>query len=189
MLAFLSIMFIVSKAQQHEVRMVDKFSKIKMNANHGTLYLSQGPKFEIRLEGPEEILKDVITEVSREKLTIMTNISNSYGNTFEVHVTTPYLSKIALVRGDIIGKTELHSDKLQISHSGKGTLRIHSESSEMGVSQSGNGQIFLRGSTSGFTLSKSGKGNLYAKQFNVEKCSISNSGSGKCEVLCPSTNY
>lgn len=163
------------------------FSKVRVKNIYGTLHLMQGHVNEIVLEGPNEALRSIETRILNGRLIILSKSEDSdLLEGVNIFVTSPEFTHISLTgQGDILSKNTLKTKRMELSHSGTGIMKIGCKSSELIVSQSGKGTIQLRGSIDQFTLSMSGKGDLYARELDIRKCTIGNSSSGICEVLCP----
>jgi hypothetical protein len=173
-----------------ESRNLKGFSSISYGIS-GNLTVKIGPEFSVVLEGDEDDVERVVTEVSGDRLTIRHEIWRFHFLDFHgkvnVYITLPELDGLS-VSGS--GKAELisdirNSDHLDLSVSGSGKLYAAGvETDELECSISGSGDIMIgsAGSADRGDISISGSGGYSGKSLEIDHLSVRVSGSGSC--LC-----
>lgn len=175
-------------AQNKETREVRDFDEIQMRLG-GKVFVTLGDKYEVILEGDEDYLEDIETEVKSGRLTIKDRRERSWkfwGNNrgrLTVYVTVKEL-KGAFVSGsgDIIGKSKFSADDFTVSISGSGDIELEVEADYVSSRISGSGNIELAGKSAKAKLSISGSGKYFAEKMVVGDYNISMSGSGRGSV-------
>ncbi|HLF33547.1 MAG TPA: head GIN domain-containing protein [Cyclobacteriaceae bacterium] len=204
--SFLAVFaFVFSQAYaQKETRKVEDFTRISFGIP-ADLYLKQGSGQEVLIEGDEEDLENIITEVVNNQLRVRTRDNNWFWDDMgevTVYITVPVIEEVSLGgSGKIMSSGQIKSDNLKLSVSGSGKMEmlVDSHALELGVSGSGrmelevntgdidedisgSGSISLRGSANNANLSISGSGKLEATDLSVKSYDISISGSGRSNI-------
>ena len=150
--------------------------------------LVSGNEGEITLEGEENLLEYIITEVKDGKLVIKTekgvNLKSSNWKS-GIHITIPVesISHVAMSgSGDIVGKTKIKADKFSTAMSGSGDITLDIDSSSISTSMSGSGNINLSGTTGDFEATISGSGDIEAFDLEADNVEATVSGSADIEV-------
>lgn len=188
-IALILIAAIVSStsfAQKKENRSVGDFSYVSFGVN-GDLTIIQGSKTEVILEGDEEVLEEIETFVSGDKLRIRSkNDSWSwFGNSKRIKatVTLKEFSGVSVSgSGDAVSKGTLKGDEVDLTVSGSGNIALELVAADIDCGISGSGNIDLRGSGKTGSLSISGSGEMDALDYKVETMEIRISGSGDASV-------
>jgi len=187
--AFIAVIVVASgfsgQSPVEEKRNVRDFSKVSFGIP-GTLYINIGPEFKVVLEGDQDDLEDIITEVSDDKLVI--KLERNWGMNMNekvvVHITMPELKGLG-VSGS--GKAEIRdavkTKDLSFSVSGSGKLYPGNiEAENLNCSISGSGDIILdhSGNVGNAEIGISGSGNYSGESLEIDNADISISGSGSC---------
>jgi hypothetical protein len=186
-LIILALFFIVASLPAHaqkEERKVSSFTKISFGIS-GELYLKQGPVQKVELEGDEDVLEKIETEVVGSQLRIHTKSGVwNYSGKIYVYITVPEIEAISLGgSGKVITQGEIHAEDLSLSVSGSGRMEMESlKVEDLDEEISGSGSLSLSGKASRVDLSISGSGRVNAAGLQVETYDVSISGSGKCEI-------
>jgi hypothetical protein len=150
--------------------------------------LVSGNEGEITLQGEENLLEYIITEVKDGKLVIKTekgvNLKSSSWKS-EIRITVPVQSINSVSMsgsGDIVGKTKIKSDKFSTAMSGSGDITLDIDSSTISASMSGSGDITLSGTTKDFDATVSGSGDIEAYNLEADNVSATVSGSADIQV-------
>jgi hypothetical protein len=150
--------------------------------------LVSGNEGEITLQGEENLLEYIITEVKDGKLVIKTekgvNLKSSSWKS-EILITVPVesISTVAMSgSGDIVGKTKIKSDKFSTAMSGSGDITLDIDSNTISASMSGSGDITLSGTTKDFDATVSGSGDIEAYNLEADNVSATVSGSADIQV-------
>lgn len=150
--------------------------------------LVSGNEGEITLEGEENLLEYIITEVKDGKLVIKTekgvNLKSSNWKS-GIHITIPVesISHVALSgSGDIVSKTKIKADKFSTAMSGSGDITLDIDSNSISASMSGSGDISLSGKTTDFEATISGSGDIEAYNLEADNVDATVSGSADIQV-------
>jgi hypothetical protein len=170
--------------QEKETRNLSGFTKVSFGVA-GELYISLGNEFRVVLEGDRNILRDIETEVTNDRLVIRKD--NWHFNSNEkvtVYITMPAIKGLG-VSGS--GKAEIKdpvkTGDLNLSVSGSGRIYINEIAvDDLSCGISGSGDIVIKGSgdASNADISISGSGNYTGESFRIKSADISISGSGNC---------
>ncbi len=173
-----------------ESRSVGSFSKIKLSGSFD-VELTQDMQQAVTIEGDENILPYIITEINDGWLKIHTknNVSISTTTKLKVSINTEKLEAISLSgSGSIIGTNKLTGgDKLKLSISGVGSADIAVNTPEIEADISGSGSILLEGETRDLDVSISGVGSFKGSDLKAENAKVSVSGSGKAMLFAENT--
>jgi hypothetical protein len=168
-----------------ENRNVSGFTKVSFGVS-GNMYINIGNEFKVTLEGDEDDLEDIETEVTAGRLVVKKdNWNMNFNEKVVVYITMPELEGLG-VSGS--GKAEIKdavkTSDLNLSVSGSGKLYATEVAvSDLRCSISGSGDIILGGgSASTADLSISGSGNYTGETTKLGSVDISISGSGNCVV-------
>ena len=174
-----------------QIRSLKGFEEIQVLGSP-TVYYEQGDTFGVRIEGPENLVNDIVTEVSGKALVIrnkgkigMLNISINDWDDLAVHVTSPDLVSVMLSgSGDFMAHKQIDTDNMQITLRGSGDIDIENLICDHCVTELvGSGDVSiasLDAMTSEVTLV--GSGDMSLKQKNVRQTDISLRGSGDISV-------
>ena len=150
--------------------------------------LVAGNEGKITIQGEENLLEYIITEVKDGKLVIKTekgiNLKTS-GWKSEIRITVPVesISSVAMSgSGDIVGKTTIKSDKFSTAMSGSGDITLDIDTNSLSASMSGSGDITLSGTTRDFDATISGSGDIEAYDLEADNVSATISGSADIQV-------
>jgi hypothetical protein len=148
--------------------------------------LVAGNEGKVTLQGEENLLEYIITEVKDGKLVIKTekgvNLKTSSWKS-EILITVPVesINSVSMSgSGDIVGKTKIKSDKFSTAMSGSGDITLDIESNSLSASMSGSGDITLSGNTKDFDATISGSGDIEA--YNLEADNVSATVSGSADI-------
>lgn len=185
--AFMAMAFLSFTAygQNKETRDVEGFTRVSFGIS-GDLFIRFGSGYSVVLEGDQDDIDEIETEVTSGKLVIRREKEWGFNNMDKVtvHITMPQLEGLG-VSGS--GKAEIvdqvkDADKLDLNVSGSGKLvaaGISADHLNCGISGSGNVEI-LQGSADSGQISISGSGNYVGDQMEIDKLEVRISGSGNC---------
>lgn len=173
-------------AQNRETRKVENFTKIAFRFP-GKLYLKQGSPQKVELEGSQDILNEIDTEVEGGKLVI-----GREGRWFDwnnwtdndkitVYITMPNIEALSVSgSGDLIGQGKITADNLDLNVSGSGSLQLDVDAAgDVEADVSGSGDIDLKGKCRSFDSDVSGSGEVELTINITETADFGVSGSGK----------
>ncbi len=149
--------------------------------------LVDGKEGEITLNGEENILQYIKTEVKNGKLIIKTkkgmNLKPSRGSSITITIPIETINAASLSgSGDIIGKKKIVSNYFETSISGSGDIKLDIEAKELKASVSGSGNTNLSGTATEFNIRVSGSGDISAYDLEADFVSALVSGSADIKV-------
>ena len=150
--------------------------------------LVDGKEGELTVEGEENLLEYIITEVNNGKLSIKTekgvNLKPSNWND-GIRITVPVESIDAVSlsgSGDIVGKTRIKAGDFKTAMSGSGDITLDLETDSMTAAMSGSGDMNLSGKTKDFDATISGSGDIKAYDLEADNVEAVISGSADIKV-------
>ncbi|UII29297.1 DUF2807 domain-containing protein [Fulvivirga maritima] len=171
--------------QKTENRPVSDFSEIVVNTS-GNIYITQGNSFKVTVEGDEDELDDLVTEVKGNRLIIKRKKSFSFNNFNSkptINVTLPKLEALDVSSsGKVYGQNKFTTDNLIVEISGSGKVELEADSKDLDLSISGSGRITMSGNANKVTAEVSGSGHIASIDLEAKECRVDISGSGGCEV-------
>lgn len=171
-----------------ETRNLKGFTRVNFGVS-GNLYIHLGKEFNVTLEGDEDDLKEIITEVSNGKLSIRRdNHFFEFNNEkVTINITMPEITGLG-VSGS--GRAEItdpvtEADRIELSVSGSGKISVPdltADNLECSISGSGNINIG-KGSADKGEITISGSGNYTGQSMEIDHLNVRVSGSGNCTCL------
>lgn len=167
-------------------RSVTGFSSVH---SHGffNVYLSSGTAQSVRIEAEDNLQSYIETNLNGSELEITTKDGYRLKTNKEVKIfiTSPDFKKVQLSgSGDIVSQNQIAgADKIELSLSGSGNIKVQVNAPEVESDMSGSGDINLSGEARRFRGSVSGSGNIQAMDLKTEETSIRISGSGNADVF------
>lgn len=168
-------------------REVPPFTKLKLSVA-ANLYLKQGDTHSLVLEGDEDELEDIETEVRGGKLKIKHNKPFHFGSSkrITIYVTMKEIEGLSVAgSGKIEAETPIRAEDIELNVSGSGDINIDQlDASRLESAISGSGDMRLAGSNSlkALKCSISGSGDLNAANLKADRAEIKVSGSGNCKI-------
>jgi hypothetical protein len=150
--------------------------------------LVAGDEGQITLQGEENLLEYILTEVKDGKLVIKTekgvNLKTSSWKS-EIRITVPVaaINSVSMSgSGDIVGKTKIKSERFSTAMSGSGNITLDIDTGSLSASMSGSGDITLNGSTTDLEATISGSGDIDAYDLQADHVNATVSGSADIHV-------
>ena len=151
--------------------------------------LIKGKEGTIKIEGEENIIPYIETEVSGNTLKIKYKKNTNIRNTKRMTITVTFndIESVALGgSGNISSKEIIKSESFSASIGGSGNIQLKIDSDELKASIGGSGNIELEGNTTEFTCSIAGSGSIKAYDLSVEELSANVAGSGSIKTTVKS---
>jgi hypothetical protein len=186
-LLFICSFGLAALAQNKETRDVGDFDEIIMRVS-GKVLITQGNKNEVILEGDEDLLEEIETEVRGGRLSIKNERERWWSSSRRRERLTVYITVKKLRgayisgSGDIVSQNTLKTDDFTASIAGSGDIEIALEADYVEAKISGSGNIELSGSSDRARLSISGSGKYVADKLEVGDYRVSMSGSGRGSI-------
>lgn len=167
-----------------EVRDLAPFDGIGISVSADVFYI-QGNTHEIRIEGDESDIKDLITEVRDGFLEVKYENWRTRHSKLTLYITSEELEKVKVSgSADFMVEKSLSADEMELGLSGSGSIKfseLESDEVEVAISGSGNAEIDS-GTADEIDIKISGSGKLLAERFEVSECDASISGSGGVRI-------
>ena len=170
-----------------EIRTPGEFTKVDVSG-HFDVELVQGPKHEVTVEAPPDLLGTIRTTVTGPKLTIRMERSGwrpfqGASRVPKIVVTAPTFEAVAAAGTIRISSHSLDVDSLRLAAAGATTLRFekfHADS--LRLAGSGALKAQFAGEAREFTVSLSGAGDVRAAELVAEEAKVSVAGAGHVVV-------
>jgi hypothetical protein len=150
--------------------------------------LVAGTEGKIKIEGEENLLKYIITEVKDGNLVVKTekgiNLRPSLNKTIKVTIPFKDINKVALAgSGDLWNKDKITTTNLDVSLAGAGDLILDIETSSVEGKIAGSGDLTLKGNTNDLVAKVAGSGDFHGFTLQANNTTVSIAGSGDAEVV------
>jgi hypothetical protein len=165
-----------------EQRPVAGFDRVSLEGA-GDILLEQGQVEALVLEGDEEVLARISTEVSDGKLVIKYKSWFDliwYRQRIKAHLTLKELHEIGISGSGSVRASSLAADRLKLSVSGSADMDLEGlEADNLEVHVSGSGEFELRGRATHQDMHISGSGKIEASGLEGQDAEVHVSGSGR----------
>ena len=170
-----------------EERDLGKVNQLKISGIFN-LYLSQGDKPSIRMEGGEEYIKKLKVIQEGETLELKFDEINTtfFGDSRpDVYLTLGDLKSIEFDGvGNIKSEGTFKVDELMLRGNGVGNISLQFEAKEIDADFNMMGNMTLEGSAEGINLLNEGIGNIEASGLRAQNMTLTSSGIGRVSVHC-----
>ncbi|WP_442266708.1 head GIN domain-containing protein [Tenacibaculum sp. ZS6-P6] len=167
-----------------EKRSVGNFDDINVGGSFDVV-LVDGREGEITIEGEENIIPYIITEVRGNTLKIKTkkNTNLRFNRKLTVTVAFEKIDGIGLGgSGNVRSEKTVTGEKVSLSIGGSGNIKAKIKASTLSTSIGGSGNIRVSGSTNNFKCSIGGSGNIKAYNVTTKTLKVNVAGSGDIEA-------
>ncbi|MCX6322389.1 MAG: DUF2807 domain-containing protein [Bacteroidia bacterium] len=147
------------------------------------VYLKQGNNEAISVEADENLHEYILTEVRDGVLHVYTEVNIRKAERKRVYVTMKEVNSLRTSSaGDVIGETPIKCDKLELSASSAGNIKLDVNAKEIKADISSSGDITLTGEADMLEADLSSAGDLNAYDLKVREADISASSAGNAEI-------
>ncbi|MEO0340730.1 MAG: head GIN domain-containing protein [Bacteroidota bacterium] len=148
------------------------------------VFITQGPNFEVRVEGQENAVEQLDRDVRNGFWEIEFDRCMRNLDDFRVYITMPDITELYVSgSGVIIGENIFVTGDLTLSVSGSGSIDVGLDSDDIDTRISGSGDIRMEGLADEVRHRTSGSGDLFAFDLETRTSDITISGSGDAEVF------
>ncbi len=149
----------------------------------GDVSIEQGPEYAISIQGPDNVLDHLDTEIKNNDLIISsTSCFNGQYNLI-VNITMPDIEKVNLVGvGNIKSIGTWQCANIDLILNGSGAINANIEADTIRTSITGTGSAELSGAAKRHEYLNSGSAQLNAYALSTEQTSIKITGQGDCYV-------
>ncbi|WP_339917523.1 head GIN domain-containing protein [Yeosuana marina] len=149
--------------------------------------LVSGNEGNIKIEGEENLLQYIVTEVKGNNLIVKVkdhvNLKTSMRKTIKITIPFKDISKISLAgSGDLWNNDLITCDNLDVSLAGSGDVILHVNASNIKGSVAGSGDLTFKGNTNSLEAKVAGSGDFHSFELQSKNTDISVAGSGDAEV-------
>ncbi|MFA5819649.1 MAG: head GIN domain-containing protein [Bacteroidales bacterium] len=147
------------------------------------VYLKQGNNEAISVEADENLHEYILTEVRDGVLHVYTEVNIRKAERKRVYVTMKEVNSVRTSSaGDVIGETPIKCDKLKLSASSAGNIKLDVNAKEIEADISSSGDITLTGEADMLKADLSSAGDLNAFDLKVREADISASSAGNADI-------
>lgn len=150
--------------------------------------LVAGTEGNITLEGEENLLEHIITEVKNGNLVIRTenriNLRPSWNKSIKITIPFKDISSVSLAgSGDLWNEDTIASNTLDVSLAGSGDVVLKIDAASTKASIAGSGNLTLKGTTDNLEAKVAGSGDFHGFELQANHTDVSVAGSGDAEVV------
>ncbi|WGD34356.1 DUF2807 domain-containing protein [Olleya sp. YS] len=149
--------------------------------------LVKGTEGTITIEGEENLLEYIITEIEYGGLVIKTeknvNLKPSGNKTIKITIPFEDIEKVSLAgSGDVTSNTTINSNNFRASISGSGDIELDINSKNTEAKVTGSGDLTLTGNTTNLQVNVTGSGDFHGERLQADNTEAKVTGSGDIVV-------
>ncbi|MGG5487016.1 head GIN domain-containing protein [Gaetbulibacter sp. PBL-D1] len=150
--------------------------------------LVAGTEGNITIEGEENLLEYIVTEVKGGNLIVKTennvNLRTSKGKTIKITIPFKDINNVSLAgSGDLWNEDKITSTNLDVALAGSGDVVLNVEASSIVGKLTGSGDLTLKGNTNELEAKVSGSGDFHGFNLQSNHTNVAVAGSGDAEVV------
>ena len=150
--------------------------------------LVKGQEGKITIEGEENLLKYIVTEVKGNKLVVKVengvNLKSSMNKTIKITIPFDDINDVSLAgSGDLWSEDTINASTLEVSMAGSGDVNLDINVTSVAGSLAGSGDLTLKGRTTNLEASVAGSGDFNGFGLEADNTEVSVAGSGDAEVV------
>lgn len=170
-----------------ETRTTNDYKGVKC-AGSMDFILVAGTEGNIKIEGEENLLKYIITEVKGGNLIVKVengvNLKPSRNKSIKITIPFKDINNVSLAgSGDLWNEDVITSNNFDVSLAGSGDVILNIEATSVEGSLAGSGDITLKGNTNNLTVKLAGSGDIHAFGLQSNHTVVSVAGSGDIQVV------
>jgi Putative auto-transporter adhesin, head GIN domain len=163
-------------------RKTDSFTGVKVSSGID-VYLKQGNNEAVSIEADENLQDYILTEVRGGVLNVYSEYNIRSAERKRVYVTMKEVNSVKTTSaGDVFGESPINSDRLELSASSAGDIKLEVKAGKIDVDISSSGDITLSGETDFLRADLSSAGDLKAYDLRAREADISVSSAGDADV-------
>lgn len=151
--------------------------------------LVAGKEGQIKIEGEENLLHYIITELKNGTLTVKTenkiNLQTSRNQTIKITVPFEDISAVSLAgSGDVWNNDIISTNRFKAALSGSGDMKLQVNAPTVEAKVAGSGEIELKGTTNTLKVNVAGSGDFKGYDLDANDVDVSVTGSGDAKINC-----
>jgi citrate lyase gamma subunit len=163
-------------------REAGKFTGLRVSSGID-VYLKQADNESIEVEADENLHEYILTEIRDGVLHVYTEANIREAEMKRVYVTMRDISSLKTSSaGDIIGETPVKTDRLELSASSAGDIKLEINAKEIEANISSSGDVTLTGEADILNADLSSAGDLNAYGLEVREADVSASSAGDADI-------
>jgi hypothetical protein len=146
-----------------------------------------GKEGTITIQGDENIISHIVTEVIGNELKVYFEKNRSYNYKQDITITIPFEKISALSfagSGNLIGKDVINANDFELKMTGSGNCKLEINAKNVDVKFTGTGSLKLSGTAEELEAKTAGSGDLNCTKLVSQNADVSVAGSGSLEVNC-----
>ncbi|MGV9004011.1 head GIN domain-containing protein [Flavobacterium sp.] len=169
-------------------RTTTEYDKIKV-ASSFSVKLVAGIEGNIKIEGDENIIQYITTEVKNNELIVGFEkgfyIKYDYPSTVEITIPFKKINALSFSgSGSLTTSDLIVTDNLDIESAGSGSVTFETSATSVKITRGGSGSIIAKGKATNLTVASTGSGNVNASQLTSANVTANQTGSGNIKVNC-----
>ena len=163
-------------------RKTDDFTGIKVSSGID-VYLKQGNNESVSVEADQNLHEYILTEVRGGVLNVYSEYNIRHAERMRVYVTMKEINSVKTTSaGDVIGETPINTDRLELSASSAGDIKLEVHAKKIDIDISSSGDISVTGETDVLRADLSSAGDLNAYELRSREADVSVSSAGDADV-------
>jgi hypothetical protein len=163
-------------------RKTDSFTGVKVSSGID-VYLKQGNNETVSVEADENLHEYILTEVRNGVLNVYSEYNIRDAERKRVYVTMKEVNSVRTSSaGDVYGESTINSDKLELSASSAGDIKLDVKARVIDIDISSSGDITLTGDTDKLRADLSSAGDLKAYDLKAREADVSVSSAGDADI-------
>lgn len=168
-------------------RTTDSYDAIKC-AGSMDFILVKSSEGKIKIEGEENLLEYIITEVKDNKLKVRVkkgkNLKFSKNKTIKITIPFIDINEVSLAgSGDLWNEDIINSTNLDVALAGSGDVVLDIKATSVEGALAGSGDLTLKGNTNSLIAKVAGSGDFHGFDLQSNNTKVSVAGSGDAEVV------
>ncbi|MFL0354487.1 head GIN domain-containing protein [Xanthomarina sp. GH4-25] len=168
-------------------RTTEDYDGVKCSGSYDYILVA-GTEGKIILEGEENLLEYIITEVKGNDLIVKVkdkiNLNPSMNKTIKITIPFKEIHSTSLTgSGDLWNEDKINTTNFAVSLTGSGDVTIDINANSITSSLSGSGDLNLTGNTDSLKVTVSGSGDFNGSKLESNHTDVSLAGSGDAEVV------
>ena len=167
-------------------RTTESYDEITVTGSFNVELVS-GKEGNITINGDENIINHIITEVEGSTLKIHFEKNKSYSYNSKLIITVPFeeISAVSLTgSGSIQTKDTINAKKFEINLAGSGDGNFNVNSTKLNVLLTGSGDLKVTGITQNLDAKVAGSGDIDCSKLETQNADVNVAGSGDLKVNC-----